>query len=359
MQDFIIDNLDMPILSEGVDCLKGVAKIARAGILYYQHEGQTYADFRPPEEVEKLVDQLKVLPITLNHPPEMVNAKNYRVYNRGTLSGGNFQDNWLEAQLVVQDNEAMEAAENSHAQFSIGATVDREYKQGEWVDDAGVMGEPGATYKYDRIQRNLKLNHLALVTQARSGKEATWTIHDSAENDSLVKVYYSVEPILDSLTMTKETENLETEVLTDSQETNQEESSTKTEEQVNIADMDSRMQDMQASLADMESKLADMTSKMEDMAAKFASSSEAKDSADEPEADEAPKEVADAAEPTPNLDEQFAKLAETLTQSINDSLGELKQQAISQKLVAGTQKIQDSAEVDPYAEFRKSYQRGN
>ncbi len=119
--------------------------------------------FRPEAEVFA-VDSLKSasrLPITLDHPAEMVDAKNWKQYAKGETGEEILRDGeFMRVPIRVTDAEAVGSIENDRQEFSLGyAAV---IKLGAGVHDGNA---------YDATATNLRYNHLAACKSARGGTE--------------------------------------------------------------------------------------------------------------------------------------------------------------------------------------------
>ena len=155
--------------------------IARTGIQWYRRDGKDMAEYRPPEEVfapESLASFVG-RPLTIDHPAFMVRADNVRSVVVGAILGEPWRDGQnLRARVVVHDKQAIELIESGlKAELSVGYTVDTVAKPG--VTPEGV--------KYDAIQRNIRCNHLSIVTRGRAGN-ARFSMKEFPRMDEQVKL---------------------------------------------------------------------------------------------------------------------------------------------------------------------------
>lgn len=158
--DFV--QVSNPRIDSKTGILRCRGTIARTGIQDYRSsDGSVRKEFRPPDEVEKSAKSFEAQPITLNHPPEMVNSGNSRQYLRGLSGAVTFDGTLLTTDLTVTDQEAIDKAQTTHQQLSNGYECDIDDTPGVW------KGE-----KYDCVQRNIRGNHVALVEKARAGDVA-------------------------------------------------------------------------------------------------------------------------------------------------------------------------------------------
>lgn len=137
--------------------------IARTGIQWYRRDGQDVAEYRPPEEVFAPASLASFVgrPLTIDHPSFMVRADNVRSVVVGTILGEPWRDGQnLRARVVVHDKRAVDLIERGlKAELSVGYTVETERVAG--ITPEGV--------KYDAVQRNIRCNHLSIVTRGRAG----------------------------------------------------------------------------------------------------------------------------------------------------------------------------------------------
>lgn len=137
--------------------------IARTGIqIYKKADGTIMRELRLPEHVfaEDSLASYAGKPITDDHPPEPVNAANYKKYSKGTISGPAFPDGKdLRAHVIVQDGETIEKAiKEGKIELSAGYTVVLDETPGFWEGQ-----------EYDAIQTKIDVNHLSVVKRGRAG----------------------------------------------------------------------------------------------------------------------------------------------------------------------------------------------
>lgn len=147
--------------------LTTVAKAVRTGIQLYAGSEMGRPDLRvvrvmrPAEEVFS-VDSLQSFshaPVTLDHPTEPVTQDNWKALAVGEVSTVAQKDgDWIALPLILKDGAAIKAVESGKRELSAGYTCELEF----------VDGHPD----YDAIQRNIRINHLAVVDKARAGSTA-------------------------------------------------------------------------------------------------------------------------------------------------------------------------------------------
>ena len=140
--------------------------VGRVGIQVYQNaDGTVTREFRPPEEVfnQDSLASFKGKPVTDGHPEKPVTARNYKDLAAGAmLSAGKEDGDFVRAELIIQDDQLIDKVmKGGKRQLSLGYKVDLDPTPGEW------NGE-----KYDAIQRNIRVNHVAVVGAARAGAMA-------------------------------------------------------------------------------------------------------------------------------------------------------------------------------------------
>jgi hypothetical protein len=137
--------------------------VGRAGIQMYKNaDGTIRRELRPPEEVFN-ADSLKSFagkPVTDEHPGEPVTAKNAKRLSVGTMQGEGRQDgDNVVAPIIVHDGEMIDKIiKGGKRELSLGYKVDLEETPGVWNGQ-----------EYDAIQRNIRVNHLAIVPRGRAG----------------------------------------------------------------------------------------------------------------------------------------------------------------------------------------------
>lgn len=178
--------------------LEDVPIVGRVGIQSYrQPDGTVRREFRPPDEVFNAdsLASFKGKPVTIGHPGA-VTAKNARKHQVGTMMSDGQQDgDNVKVPLIIHADEAISKAQKGGArQLSLGYKLDLDespgfynQKTGEVVmrDDADNRFEDGLLTKdwqdFHAVQRNIRVNHLAIVTKARAGDMATLNLDGDEE----------------------------------------------------------------------------------------------------------------------------------------------------------------------------------
>ncbi len=135
--------------------------LTRSGVFVYElPNGKTRREYRPPDEVFK-ADSLRAykgLPITEDHHG-FVTKNNAHLVVGSILTEGKQDGQNLTADIVIHNTKAVDFGKK---ELSVGYKVDIDETSGTTED-----GEP-----YDVIQRNIRPNHLAIVTVGRAGNAA-------------------------------------------------------------------------------------------------------------------------------------------------------------------------------------------
>jgi hypothetical protein len=166
------------------------ARIARTGIQTYLGSEVGRPDlelvrvYRPGAEVfsQETLKSATHRPVTNDHPPDMVTSENWKKYAVGQtgdeITGEGI---YIRVPLMVSDAETIREIEAGKQELSAGYSCDLDFVAG--VTEAGEA--------YDAIQRNIRLNHVAIVRQGRAGPDVrigdravTWGIapqHDQQQ----------------------------------------------------------------------------------------------------------------------------------------------------------------------------------
>jgi len=141
-------------------------RAARTGTqLYRRADGSQVREYRPPEEVSN-PDSLSTFgmkPTTWGHPPVLLDATNTKQYQVG-YSGSQvrYNDGFVEVALVVTDKDAIERIKRKDA---------TEVSAGYKVDFDPTPGLTPEGEEYAGVQRNIRVNHIAIVPRGRAGPE--------------------------------------------------------------------------------------------------------------------------------------------------------------------------------------------
>lgn len=121
--------------------------------------------YRPADEVFKKesLDTYIAADVTVNHPKTLVNADTYKHVAVGVVTGpGRQEGDFVQCDLIVKDKAAINAINSGKVELSAGYTA-------VYSKEPGVTGDGEA---YDYVQRDIRINHVALVDRARAGANA-------------------------------------------------------------------------------------------------------------------------------------------------------------------------------------------
>lgn len=147
------------------------ARAVRTGIQLYagdevgKPEMKVVKVYRPAESVfaDASLQSFTHAPVTNDHPAEQVTADNWKDLAIGEVSTAAKKDGeWVMLPLILKDAKAIKQVEDGKRELSAGYVCEL-----EWTDGFTAEGEA-----YDAIQKNIKINHLALVDRARAGSKA-------------------------------------------------------------------------------------------------------------------------------------------------------------------------------------------
>lgn len=126
-------------------------------------DGSPYRIFRPESAVfaKDAVASAAHRPITINHPSEDVTSVNWKNLAVGDIGGDVMRDgDALRVPIKVMDANGIKAARTTHQEFSLGYSANLDMTPGTFGDAA-----------YDGSMKDIRINHLALVPNARGGPE--------------------------------------------------------------------------------------------------------------------------------------------------------------------------------------------
>lgn len=145
--------------------------VTTVGIFEYMNpDGSIRRELRLPEEVfaPESLASYKGKPIIVTHRAGRVTTDNVEKETIGTiLSEASKDGENVRVEIVIHNTDALKTGLR---ELSLGYDLDLDETPGEW------NGQP-----YDAIQRNIRVNHLALVSAARAGEQARLNI-DEKEN---------------------------------------------------------------------------------------------------------------------------------------------------------------------------------
>ena len=147
--------------------------------VYHNPDGSERRELRLPEEVfaEKSLASYKGKPIIVTHDAGYVDTDNVKDESIGTILSEGYRDgNDVRAEIIIHDTDSLK--KYKMRELSCGYNLRLDETPGVWE------GQP-----YDAIQRDIEINHLALVDKARAGEQARLNIdgqgHDCMKGEKL------------------------------------------------------------------------------------------------------------------------------------------------------------------------------
>ncbi|MBV2144235.1 DUF2213 domain-containing protein [Falsochrobactrum sp. TDYN1] len=147
------------------------ARTARIGIQQYLGPEIGRPDlgvvnvYRDEAEVfsKRSLDTFSRIPITLDHPDDVVTADNWKQYAVGTTGDEVLRDGeYLKIGLKITDADAVKAVKDGKRELSVGYAADL-----VWADGVAPDGTP-----YQAKQTGISANHIAIVSRGRAGSQA-------------------------------------------------------------------------------------------------------------------------------------------------------------------------------------------
>lgn len=147
--------------------------------VYHNPDGSERRELRLPEEVfaEKSLASYKGKPIIVTHDAGYVDTDNVKEESIGTILSEGYRDgDDVRAEIIIHDTDSLK--KYKMRELSCGYNLCLDETPGVWE------GQP-----YDAIQRDIEINHLALVDKARAGEQARLNIdgqgHDCMKGEKL------------------------------------------------------------------------------------------------------------------------------------------------------------------------------
>lgn len=147
--------------------LKDEPIVTSAGIFeYLNDDGSKHRELRLPENVfdPASLASYEGKPVIITHDAGEVDKNNVQREIIGTILSPGIRDgDDVRAKIVIHNTDAMKRS--GLKELSLGYSLDLDETPGVW------NGQP-----YDAIQKNIRINHLALVQSARAGEQARLNI---------------------------------------------------------------------------------------------------------------------------------------------------------------------------------------
>jgi hypothetical protein len=159
------------------------ATVARTGIYDYagyevgRPEMRRARIYRPPEEVfsRETMRSLAAIPVTIDHPNELVDTKNWNKFAKGETSDDDIvrDGEAVRVPFILRDETAIRQVEDGKHELSPGYTAVIDWTAGQ-IDGGG---------EYDGVVRSIRYNHLAIVDRARGGSQCRIGDEELEEDD--------------------------------------------------------------------------------------------------------------------------------------------------------------------------------
>ncbi|MEY9979697.1 DUF2213 domain-containing protein [Lysinibacillus sp. RC79] len=173
--------------------------ITRPGVFpYARKDGTVQMEAKLPDEIfsDRTIYSARSKPVTDGHPNEPVTIDNYQSYAKGmSHTDSRVEDFKLYISLTVTDKALIEKIHGGYNEISIGFLSDVVAESGTYNGD-----------QYEFVQRNVEINHIAIVEKGRAGPEVAirsdsdaWQIDEKGGNTEMVKIKiegteYEVDP---------------------------------------------------------------------------------------------------------------------------------------------------------------------
>ncbi|QGG51445.1 DUF2213 domain-containing protein [Lysinibacillus pakistanensis] len=138
--------------------------ITRPGVFpYARQDGTVQMEAKLPDEIfsDRTMFSARSKPVTDEHPNEPVTLDNYQTYAKGmSHTDAHVEDLKLYVSMTITDKDLIQKVFDGKQDISIGFMSDV-------VAEAGTYN--GQAYEY--VQRNIEINHIAIVEKGRAGPE--------------------------------------------------------------------------------------------------------------------------------------------------------------------------------------------
>lgn len=146
--------------------------LTSCGIFEYKNpDGSIRRELRLPEHVfdPESLKTYRGKPVIITHEAGVVDKDNVDREQIGTILSDGYRDGEnVRAEIVIHNTDAMKDC--GLRELSLGYNLDLVESPGVWKGQA-----------YDAVQTNIRINHLALVANARAGEQARLNIDSSDE----------------------------------------------------------------------------------------------------------------------------------------------------------------------------------
>lgn len=162
------------------------APIARSGVFPYKRgDLSVVMEAKLPEDIfsDATVRSARAKPVTDNHPNEPVTLANYSKYSKGmSHTDSRVENDMLKVSITVTDADLIHKIESGQQkEISIGFLSDVVPELGSYNGD-----------NYQFVQRNIEINHIAVVERGRAGPQVSirndsdaWQIEVNGGNETM------------------------------------------------------------------------------------------------------------------------------------------------------------------------------
>ena len=162
--------------------------ITRPGVFPYQRQdGTIQMEAKLPDEIfsERTIRSARSKPVTDDHPNEPVTLENFNRYAKGlSHTDAAVRNLKLYVSMTITDKGLIQKIRDGKREISIGFLSDVVAEQGTYNGEA-----------YQFVQRNIEINHIAIVDQGRAGPEVAirndsdaWQIEGGNKNMAVYKI---------------------------------------------------------------------------------------------------------------------------------------------------------------------------
>jgi hypothetical protein len=177
---FRTDRANFQIIETGEGFLKARISIATPGVFqYFNSDGTVINEAKLPEDILSIetLNSAKGVPITDDHPIQnnqhiLVDSKNYQQYSKGNISEPRIENSQIIALATIYDSELIKKIKRKEQnQASIGFAYQLDNTPGVYDGK-----------NFDAKQRNIRINHCALVPNGRAGEDIKIHIDKKEKN---------------------------------------------------------------------------------------------------------------------------------------------------------------------------------
>lgn len=181
---------DSMLKKDSAGFLTVTAPITRPGVFPYQRaDGNVQMEAKLPEDVfsNLAIYSARAKPVTDGHPNEAVTPSNISRYSKGmTHTDSRIEDYMLVVSMTVTDADLMDRIySGEQSEISIGFMSDIVEQRGTYQGD-----------EYGYVQRNIEINHVAIVDKGRAGPKVAiradsdaWQIDNESGGKPNMAVY--------------------------------------------------------------------------------------------------------------------------------------------------------------------------